>query len=213
MMNILVLGATGRTGRLFAQAAVAANHQVTAIIRDKSKSTMPKIKFLEGSTTDGELLEKALHGMDAVVVSLNINRTSDNPFAKVVSPLTLISDTIKALIPAMKKNGVKRIITISASGVGDSWKDMPLFVRWFIGASNIYKAYQDHDRQEQALQESDLEWTIVRPVMLNDKDVDAYKAIIGKPTGGSISRKAVAKFTLDVIESGKYEKDVVTLNG
>ena len=212
-MNILVLGATGRTGRLFAQAAVAANHQVTAIIRDKSKSTMPKIKFLEGSPTDGELLEKALQGMDAVVVSLNINRTSDNPFAKVVSPLTLISDTIKALIPAMEKNGVKRIISVSASGVGDSWKDMPLFVRWFIRSSNIMRAYEDHDRQEKALRQSDLEWTIVRPVMLNDKDVDAYKATIGKPSGVSISRKGVAKFILDALESGKYEKDVVTLNG
>lgn len=212
-MNILVLGATGRTGRLFAQAAVAANHQVTAIIRDKSKSTMPKIKFLEGSPKDGELLEKTLHGMDAVVVSLNINRTSDNPFAKVVSPLTIISDSVKALIPAMEKNGVKRIITVSASGVGDSWNHMPLIARLLIRSSNIMRAYEDHHRQEQALRESDLEWTIVRPVMLNDKDVDTYKATIGKPTGGSISRKAVAKFILDALESGKFEKDVVALNG
>jgi len=212
-MNILILGATGRTGRLFAQAAVAHDHQVTAIIRDKSKSTMPKIKFLEGSPTDGKLLEKALQGIDAVVISLNINITSDNPFGKVVSPLTLISDTIKALIPAMEKNGVKRIITVSASGVGDSWNHMPLIARLLIRYSNIMRAYEDHDRQEQALMQSGLEWTIVRPVMLNDKDVDTYKASIGKPTGGSISRKAVAKFILDALESGKYEKEVVTLNG
>ena len=212
-MNILVLGATGRTGRLFAQAAVTSNHKVTAIIRNKSKATVPSVNYIEGSPTDGKLLEKELQGVDAVLISLNINRTSDNPFAKVVSPLTLISDTIKALIPAMEKNGVKRIITVSASGVGDSWMHMPLFVRWFIRSSNIMRAYEDHDRQEQIVRKSKLEWTIVRPVMLNNKKNDVYKVSIGKPTGSSISRNAVVRFILDALESGKYEKEVVTLNG
>ena len=49
--------------------------------------------------------------------------------------------------------------------------------------------------------------------MLNDKDVDEYKAVIGKPTAGSISRKGVARFILDALESGKYTKQAVTLNG
>ncbi len=210
-MKILVLGATGRTGKLFAKLATANNHQVTAIIRNKKDAILPKVNYIEGLPTDEQLLTKALQGMEAVVVSLNINRTSDNPFAKVVSPLTLISDSVKALIPAMEKNHVKRIITISASGVGDSWNHMFLVVRWLIHYSNIWKAYEDHDRQEQILKQSALDWTIVRPVMLNDKDNDEYTAVVGKPTGGSISRKGVAKFILDSLESEKYVKDVVTL--
>ena len=210
-MKILVLGATGRTGKLFAQLAVANTHQVTAIIRNKKDTILPKVNYLEGLPTDEPLLTKALQGMDAVVVSLNINRTSDNPFSRVVSPLTLISDSVKALIPAMEKNNVKRIITVSASGVGDSWNDMSLVVRWFIRYSNIWKAYEDHDRQEQLLRQSALDWTIVRPVMLNDKDSDEYIAVIGKPSGGNISRKGVAKFILESLESEKYVKDVVTL--
>jgi uncharacterized protein YbjT (DUF2867 family) len=161
--------------------------------------------------TDEQLLTKALQGLDAVVVSLNINRTSDNPFAKVVSPLTLISDTLKALLPAMEKNNVKRIITVSASGVGDSWNDMYLIARLLIRNSNIWKAYEDHDRQERIVRQSRLDWTIVRPVMLNDKDADEYTAVVGKPTSGSISRKAVAKFILDSLESEKYVRDCVTL--
>ena len=44
-----------------------------------------------------------------------------------------------------------------------------------------------------------------------DKEQDEYKAVIGKPTGGNISRKGVAKFILDSLESEKYVKDVVTL--
>ena len=210
-MNILVLGATGRTGKVFAKLATNNNHQVTAIVREKNRGTLPKVKYIEGSPTDEVLLNNALEGIDAVVVSLNINRTSDNPFAKVVSPLTLISDSVKALIPAMEKNNVKRIITISASGVGDSWNHMFIIARLLIRYSNIMRAYEDHDRQEQLIRSSKLDWTIVRPVMLNNKEKDKYTATLGKPKGGSISRKGVAKFTLDALETEKYVRDVVTL--
>ena len=210
-MKILVLGATGRTGKLFVQIAVAQNHQVTAVIRNMRDAIMPDVNYIEGLPTDEKLLTTLLKGMDAVVVSLNINRTSDNPFAKVVSPLTLISDSVRAVCSAMEKNNVKRIVSVSASGVGDSWNDMFLAVRWLIRSSNIWKAYEDHDRQEQILRQSALDWTIVRPVMLNNKEQDEYKAVIGKPTGGNISRKGVAKFILDSLESEKYVKDVVTL--
>jgi uncharacterized protein YbjT (DUF2867 family) len=210
-MKILVLGATGRTGKLFAQLATSKNHQVTATIRNKKNATLTNVNYIEGLPTDEQLLTKSLQGIDAVVVSLNINRTSDNPFAKVMSPLTLISDSVKALLPAMESNKVKRIVSVSASGAGDSWKDMPFIGRLFIRNSNIWKAYEDHTRQEQILRQSGLDWTIVRPVMLNDKDSDEYKAVIGKPTGGSISRKGVAKFILDSLESEKFVKEVVTL--
>jgi putative NADH-flavin reductase len=212
-MNILILGATGRTGKLVAQMAAGSNHHVTAIVRNKSRFTMKNVTCIEGSPTDANLLGKVLKGMDAVVVSLNVNRTSDNPFAKVVSPLTLISDSVRALITAMEQNGVRRIITVSASGVGDSWMDMPLIARLLIRNSNIMRAYEDHDRQEKLLPGSTLDWTVVRPVMLNNKDNETYRVPGGKPNGGGISRKAVAKFILDALESGKYTREFVTING
>ena len=46
---------------------------------------------------------------------------------------------------------------------------MFLVARLLIRNSNIMKAYEDHDRQEQVVRQSALDWTIVRPVMLNDK--------------------------------------------
>lgn len=210
-MRILILGSTGRTGKLVTQTAIARNHQVTAIIRDKSQATLPKVKHLEGSLTNEQLLNEALQGIDAVVVTLNINRTSDNPFAKVTSPLTLISDSVGALIPAMEQNKVKRIISISAYGVGDTFKYMPLPARLLLRYSNIWKAYEDHARQEQLLRQSKLDWTVVRPVMLSNKDTVDYKTSAGKPSGSSISRKAMATFVLDALESEKYVGDCVTL--
>lgn len=211
-MNILILGGTGRVGRLVVQTALERQHRVTAIVRDLSRASLPGSTCLQGSPTDPELLEKVLEGINAVVVSLNINRTSDNPYARVVSPPTLISDTVKRLIPAMGLRGVKRIVTVSASGVGESWKDMPLFVRWFIRSSNIWKAYLDHERQETALKQSDLDWTIVRPVLLNDRENAGYKVSLGRPTGGYISRRGVAAFIVEALESGSHIHECVTLN-
>ena len=210
-MNILILGISGRTGKILSAMAVKNNHEVTGIVRNKNKGTVPGVKYVEGSPADGQLLDKALKGIDAVIVSLNINRTSDNPFAKVVSPLTLISDSVQALIQAMGKNNVKRLITISASGVGDSWKNMPLIARMLIKHSNIMRAYEDHDRQEQLIKASTLDWTIVRPVMLTNKESENYKATQGKPAGSGISRAGVARFVLDALESGKNIREVVTL--
>lgn len=212
-MNILILGSTGRTGRILARLATADNHHVTGIVRDTSKAILEGVTYLEGSPTDEQLLDRVLPGMDAVVVCLNINRTSDNPFAKVTSPLTLISDTAAALIPAMQKNGVKRIITVSASGVGDSFKEMPLIAQWLIRYSNIWKAYEDHDRQEKLIRASGLDWTIVRPVMLTNKDTDTWHAAAAKPTGSGISRNGVAKFILAALESGDYKNQCVTIHG
>jgi hypothetical protein len=63
---------------------------------------------------------------------------------------------------------IRRIVSVSASGVGGSWNDMFLVVRWLIRYSNIWKAYEDHDRQEKIIRQPALDWTIVRPVMLND---------------------------------------------
>ena len=150
-------------------------------------------------------------GIDAVVLSLNINRVSDNPWAKIVSPLTLISYTVKALIPAMEQHNVKRIITISASGVGDSWVDMPLAGKLFIRYSNSWKAYLDHDRQEKLLRASGLNWTIIRPVMLNDKDSEHYRTSLGKAFSPYISRTAMAKFVVDALKLGTHVKETVTL--
>jgi len=55
-MNILVLGGRGRTGKVFAKLATNNNHQVAAIVRDKNRGTLPKVKYLEGSPTDRQLL-------------------------------------------------------------------------------------------------------------------------------------------------------------
>lgn len=72
------------------------------------------------------------------------------------------------LIARANKHKIKRCIVCSAWGVAESQKDIPFWFRWTIKFSNIRFAYEDHERQEDLLKSSDLNWIIVRPVGLTN---------------------------------------------
>ena len=211
-MKLLILGASGRTGVLVAQEALTRSHEVKAIVRNKEKISIPGIECYEGVPSDVTLIKKAMKEVDAVVCCLNVARQSDFPWAKIVSPETLISDTIKTLISVMGEMNVKRIVTMSAWGVGDSLHQMNWMFKFLIQHSNIRFAYNDHNRQEDLLKKSSLNWTIVRPVFLNNKDTASYQIASGKPKTTGISRKAVAKFIVDIIEKNSFIREAPVIN-
>jgi len=96
---------------------------------------------------------------------------------------------------------------MTAIGVGDSARELPGFFSFLIRISNIKYSYADHDVQEKILESSDLEWTVVRPVGLNDKNGNL--SILSNINGvgkikSMISRNAVAHFMLDCIEKGMF---------
>lgn len=213
-MNLLVLGATGRTGNWVAREALKRGHQVTAIVRSKAKLGIPEIKCHEGSVTDSDLMGKAIEAIDGAICCLNIARQSDFPWARLISPETLISDAIRTLIQAMEKKGMSRIITMSAWGAGDSWKQMNFLFRLLIQKSNIRFAFDDHNRQEDLLRASSLDWTFVRPVFLNDKAPVTYQVASAKPPSLSVSRQAVASCLLDCFEKNMFvRKSPVVYSG
>src|SRR3979409_1428120 len=71
-MNLLVLGATGRTGRLVVEQALAADHGVTALVRSPEKLTLvhSNLRVVAGEATDKSALSEALEGADAVISTL-----------------------------------------------------------------------------------------------------------------------------------------------
>ncbi len=71
-MNLVVLGATGRTGRLVVEQALAAGHTVTALVRSPQKLTTrnPNLRVVAGEATDAAAVSRALDGADAVISTL-----------------------------------------------------------------------------------------------------------------------------------------------
>jgi uncharacterized protein YbjT (DUF2867 family) len=208
-MKILILGATGRTGKQLLQEAIDRGHEVHVLVRDASRVKIQSTRLILfiGNPGNRVSLSRALHGCDAVLSALNISRTSDFPWAPLRTPTDFLENMLSHLIELMSEKEIKRLILTSAWGVGDSREEIPAWFRWLVDHSNIGKAYAQHELQEKMLRESALDWTAVRPVGLNNRK--KLKRLIvseqGSPKPGLlISRRQTARFMLDCLDLKTY---------
>src|ERR1700682_2812547 len=74
-MNLLILGATGGTGRALTEQALQAGHSATAFARDPSKvrTTHANLRTLKGNILDSVSLTAAMPGHDAVLSALGVS--------------------------------------------------------------------------------------------------------------------------------------------
>jgi putative NADH-flavin reductase len=215
MKHILLLGATGRTGSHALKYALSKGYNVTALTRNPDKITTKseKLKVLKGTPTNPEDVREAIKGCDCVVSTLNNPRASDKPWAKIINSPTLMTDSIRNVITAMDENGIKRIVIQTAVGVGDSFEKVPFYFKWFVTKTNLKVTYADHNSQEQLLMNSDLDWTIARPVGLTDKETGkCVKVPTGTKAGPFVMRKNVASFMIDSLASNEYLKKTPTIS-
>ncbi len=200
-MKVLVLGATGGTGRLIVRDALAKGHSVVALVRSKARvPDLPGADMIEGDACDEGALMRALNGCDAVVSSLG---TGLSPFREV----SLLTVATRALVTAMTRNGVRRLVCITALGVGDSRGHGGfVFDRLFLPLL-LSHAYKDKDRQEAAIRASSLDWVVVRPAMLtNDPARGSVRAVtdLAGVKGGKIARADVARFVVEQLTTDTW---------
>ena len=194
-MKILVLGATGATGLLIVRQALAQGHDVAALVRSKAKAQaagLADLELVEGDATDETALARAMAGCDAVISSLG---TAMSPFREV----TLLSTATRALVRVMAAQGVRRLVCITGLGAGDSRGHGGFFFDRVFLPLLLRKVYDDKNRQEDIIRATALDWTIVRPTILNDKPAQGHvRALTDLSTvhGGSIARADVADFVV-----------------
>jgi len=199
--KILVLGATGATGRLIVSQSVVRGYDVTVLVRSAEKARDLKgAKLIIADARDETSLREALRGRDAVVSALG---TPASPFLEV----TLLSTATRLLVSAMKAEQVSRLVCITGMGAGDSAGHGGLIADNVIFPLLLKKVYADKDRQEAIVRDSGLDWVLVRPSILNNKpgrgSVRALTDLSGFH-GGSIAREDVAKFVLDQVRADTW---------
>jgi uncharacterized protein YbjT (DUF2867 family) len=173
-MKLLILGASGATGRWLVRLAAQAGHDVTALVRPSTPFDAPAgVRVIRGEVLDPVIIATAVENKDAVASCLGIRRASKFPWAPILSPPDFTARVASALIPAMSHAGVRRVVVISAGGVAESITQLTTPVRWMVGAGTIGVAYRDLADTERLLSASRLDWLAVRPVTLVD----------GPPTG------------------------------
>lgn len=200
-MKILVLGATGATGRLIIGKAVAKGYKVVALVRSKAKAAdLIGAELIEGDARDPAALTRAIAGCDAVVSSLG---TPMSPFREV----TLLSTATRALVGVMAEQNIQRLVCITGLGAGDSRGHGGFFFDRLFLPLMLRKVYEDKDRQEDAIRASTLDWTIVRPTVLNDKPAHGgFKAMtdLSGVHGGTIARADVADFVVQQLTTDTW---------
>jgi len=200
-MKILVLGATGATGRLIVKQALADGHAVGALVRSKARATdLAGAELVEGDARDATALTRAVAGCDAVVSSLG---TPMSPFREV----TMLSTATRALVGVMAKQNIRRLVCITGMGAGDSRGHGGFFYDWLFQPLMLRKVYEDKDRQEDVVRASALDWIIVRPTMLNDKPARGHiRALtdLSGVHGGTIARADVADFVVQQLTADAW---------
>lgn len=157
--------------------------------------------MLEGDVTDAALLDRLLAGQQAVLSALGLRRAGRSPWAPLRSPPDLATRVAQALVPAMRRHGVGRLIAISAGGVGDSARQLTWPVRKLVSAGNVAVAYRDLESMEAVLEASGLDWLAVRPVTLIDGDpTERARPVERYGLMSSVRRADVAQWMLDAVE-------------
>jgi putative NADH-flavin reductase len=208
-MKILVLGATGSTGRQVLLQGLAQGHQLTAFVRNPSKLALSdaRLQVLNGALPgDAGALESALRGQDAVICCLGLRNALKSG--------GLMVGAMRVLVPAMQRAQVKRLMLMSSNGVGATHARSPLLARimYRLLLSDIFA---DKAAGEAIVRASSLEWTIAYPTMLTDGPrTGRYRAgevleLRGMP---KISRADVADFLLRELAARAYVRKGVVLS-
>jgi len=221
-MHFLVIGATGQVGRRIVTAALAGSHTVTALVRDAAAATAllpssPALAVLQGSPRSEADLAAALTPradappVDAVLVALRLATTSASPLAGLVpgAPPRLGAETVRALAPAMRAAGVRRLVVLSSQGVGASLAGVWAPMRALFRHSNMRLQLADHEEVDGLLRTpGGPEFVLVRSVMMAEgparKVVDHGDEGTGAGWMPSITRDSVAEFMVRAASGSEF---------
>lgn len=200
-MRVVVIGGTGRTGRLVAERAAARGCEVVVFGRTASGSGA-----VAGDATDPRAVLRAVEGAHAVVVALSIPRASASPWARVVGPPDLHSRSAAAVIDAMSRSGARRLVKVSAQGVGASAGRTGIGFRALVAASNLRPAFADHAVADDLVRASGLDFTVVHPPRLSEGPPVPLVAGEAVSTGtfATVPRAALAQLLVDMLDAPEW---------
>ncbi|GAA2500950.1 NAD(P)-dependent oxidoreductase [Winogradskya humida] len=204
-IDVVVLGAAGRTGRLIVAEALRSGHRVTAAVRNPaSVPRAPGLRVEQADVRDAGSLRTVIQGHDAVVCAIGAPGSRAG---------NLYSDGARAIVTAMRATGVGRLLAITSVGVRH---DDPHHSWWYRGLIRPLgrDLYADMARMEDIVRDSDLDWTFVRPTYLQDREpTGAYRATDNStPEGGwRITRTDVARFIVDELDAHRWSRKAPSL--
>lgn len=194
MTTVLIMGASSGIGLSTTQLALERGHSVIAFARSADQIALQhaRLKKLVGDARHIDDVRPALASVGAVVQTLGIPANA----RMLTGPIDLFSTATATLLPLMEEAGIRRLISVTGFGAGESRSSIAPLQR--LGFNIVFgRAYGDKDLQEQLITQSGLDWTIVRPgVLINTRKVGRYRVLVSQQDwrNGIVSRSDVADF-------------------
>ncbi len=205
-MNIVLLGANGRTGREVLGRALSAGDTVTALVRAAGKLgdlSHERLEIRVGNACDPKVLEALLPGHDVVISTLG-------PRLPTKAASAIYSDSAASIVEAMQGSDVNRLLVTSSALLFPSNGLLDGVLRRLT--PNVVR---EAGRMEGRIRSSSLDWTIARTGFLTNDRATGYRHAEGvlPEDAGSISRAAVACFLLAEARQPAHVRQVVGLCG
>jgi uncharacterized protein YbjT (DUF2867 family) len=208
-MNLTIFGATGKTGLLLCQQALAAGHTVTAYVRNPGglgDDLSAALNVVEGGLEDDTAIHAAVAGADVVVSALGTFERKRN---------TVLSDGTRRIMGAMGAAGIPKFVAITSLGCGGSRSQVTSRIMRLLIGTLAREIWADKDRQEDAIRASALDYLIVRPGGLSDKPPRGEWTELrpGEKASGRqmITRADVAAYILARLDAGALGRESVVL--
>lgn len=194
-INVIVFGASGRTGFQVVKRALERGFKVVAFVRDPKKIKLlhPNLKVVKGDALVQQDVSKYMNGMNAVVSALNTNENSHR--------LVFINN----IINAMREHKVKRIIALGGIGALQASEHLKVY-ETITFPKDYIELTQAHVRVLDALLTSRNEFTFVCPPMIKEGErTGIYKTQDRYPTQGwSILSGDLADFIVNELAENKF---------
>lgn len=188
MTKVLILGAAGQIARLAEQQFIDnTDADLTLYLRNAQRVSALKsdrVTVIDGDVTDETKLTKAMAGQDVVYANL----AGQN-----------IKAQAETVLKAMHATSLKRLIWISTLGIYD---EVPgKFGEWNNATLGSYLTR--YYSAAEVLENSDLDYTIIRPAWLTNHDeIDYETTQKGEPFKGTeVSRKSIAALVVKLAEN------------
>jgi putative NADH-flavin reductase len=214
-MKIIVFGATGRTGKEIVRQALEQGHTVTAFVRDPVPLTPPSglpmgLRLFKGNIFDPVAVSEAIDGHRAVLSALG---------GRTLKKENVLARAIPNILAGMDARYVQRIIALGAAGAlypagkyQTGWFNLVLAT---AKSTFLRQPFADQAIQERLLEQSGMDFTIVRPPRLNDKAESQEVRVLpdGLPGGGwQIARADVADFMLLQLTDPRFHRQGVYIS-
>jgi len=169
-MHIVIFGATGLTGRCLVEQALDQGYDVTAFARNLASVTTEHIRLsiVRGDMFQKASVQEAVANQDAVLCTIGGHDRLRVALSGHPRTPGLCTIGTRNILDAMKTCGVSRLICLSAWGIGESKGRVPVIFRNVIFPLLMKEEYEDKEAQEQLIQQSTLDWTIVRSARLTN---------------------------------------------